>query len=273
MYGSEKWICETNRLKRWGYKLFGEIHVPGRLRNYHIIRAIEKLGLMDRPIRMLDAGCGRGDLAVYLARRCPHWQVVGLELEPEKVQNSKRIAEHYGLKNITFHSGRLEDPHFTSEFDVIVNADVLEHIEDDRTVIANLCRAVKRGGYVIVTSPSVPQRKHLKLVAWREKRIGFHPEQYGHVRDGYSKTDLAEKFESAGGQIVNSYFTFGFFGTLAFDLFFVIGDNKPHPVVFALLFPWLMVLTALDLVSPAPETGAAILGIARRNEAAESVCA
>jgi 2-polyprenyl-3-methyl-5-hydroxy-6-metoxy-1,4-benzoquinol methylase len=263
MYGSEKWICEPNPVKRWAYRLVGEIHVPGRLRSYHILRTLRRLGLLDRPVRVLEAGCGRGDLAIYLARRYPDWRIVGLELDPEKVERAQHVARQLGLANVEFRLGNLEHDLFDSEFDLILNADVLEHIEDDVTVIRNFCRALRPGGYALVTSPSIPQRKHLRTVYWREKRIGFHPSDYGHVRDGYSKQDLDEKFAAAGGRLVDCRYTFGFFGTLAFDLFFTIGDSHPNPVVFAFMFPWLMALSWLDLAFPTP-TGSAILAVAQK---------
>lgn len=263
MYGQEKWICEPKLLKRWAYRLLGEVHVPGRLRAAHIQREMERLGLTKSSLRMLDAGSGRGDLAIHLAKRFPAWQVVGLELEPEKVANSRMIAERLGLDNIEFRQGSLETFGAESSFDLIVNADVMEHIEDDRRVLANLYRALRPGGHIILTSPSVPQRKHLRLVAWRERRIGFQPSDYGHVRQGYSREDLEEKFTAVGARVTRSYLTFGFFGTLAFDLFFVIGDNRPHPVVFALMFPFLMLLAGLDLAFPS-KTGSAILAVASK---------
>jgi SAM-dependent methyltransferase len=265
MYGSEKWIFEPSPLKRWAYRLLGEVHVPGRLRSYHILRTLRRLGLMERPVRMLDAGCGRGDLALHLARRKPDWSILGLDLDPVKVDRANGIVRRLGLNNVEFRAGRLEDARFECEFDLVVSADVLEHIQDDETVIANLCRAARPGGYVLVTSPSVPQRKHLPLVRWRERRIGFQPSDYGHVRQGYSREDLERKFGRAGGRLVHSRFTFGLFGTLAFDLFFSIGDSRPNPLVFALMFPGLMALAGLDLCFPSA-TGSAILAAARRED-------
>ena len=57
--------------------------------------------------------------------------------------------------------------------------------------------------------------------------------------------------------------TYGPFGTLMFDIFFVTGDSRPNPLVFAALFPFYLGLSALDLWSPS-KTGAAILGVARK---------
>lgn len=265
LYGSEKWVFEENRIRRWAYRLLGEVHVPGRLRSYHVLRAIRSLGLFQRPVSMLDAGSGRGDLTLHLARRCPHWRITGVDADELKVQSAAELARRHRLCNLHYETGLLEDLRFDSQFDLVVSADVLEHIADDERVIGNLCRALRPGGYLLVTAPSVPQRKHLPLVRWREKRIGFHPSQYGHVRQGYGPAELAEKFAKSGAETVLTRFTFGLFGTLAFDLFFVIGDNRPHPLVFAFMFPWLMALAAADLYFPA-RTGSAILAVARRPE-------
>lgn len=265
LYGSEKWIFEESRIRRWAYRLLGEVHVPGRLRSYHILRSIRSLGLFERPVQMLDAGSGRGDLALHVARRCPHWRITGVDADELKVQRAAELARRHGLTNVRFEAGLLEELPYDTQFDLVVSADVLEHIADDERVIGNLCRALRPGGYLLVTSPSVPQRPHLPLVRWREQRIGFDPSQYGHVRQGYGPSDLAEKFRRAGAEPLSARFTFGFFGTLAFDLFFVIGDNRPNPVVFAVMFPCLMALAAADLCFPT-RTGSAILAIARRPE-------
>ncbi len=272
MYGREKWVGEPNRLRRWAYRLFGEVNVPGRLRAYHILRTIRALNLAARPVRLLEAGFGKGDLAFYLARKHPAWHIVGIDIEPAKVERASRVAQHLGLSNVEFRTGRLEAACFQEGFDLIVNADVLEHIEDDRTVIRNFCRSLRPGGHVIITSPSIPQRRHLSLVRWREKRIGFHPSQYGHVRDGYSEADLREKFSAAGGRLLSARQTFGFFGTLAFDLFFCLGDNRPNPVAYALMLPVLMALAALDLMFPSA-TGSAILAVGSRLEHESGVAA
>ena len=200
MYGSEKWVCEPQAVKRWGYRLLGELHVPGRIRSQHIIKEVQRLGLMEKPVRMLDAGSGRGDLAMHLARRCPHWQIVGLDLSPARTESAQYVSRRIGLNNVDFRTGSLEELGFREAFDLIVSADVLEHIEDDRTALRNLFHTFRPGGHLILTSPSIPQRRHLWLVRWRERRTGFQPSDYGHVRDGYSKLDIEERFREAAGR-------------------------------------------------------------------------
>jgi hypothetical protein len=148
-------------------------------------------------------------------------------------------------------------------YDVVVCSDVLEHIEHDGLVVNRLVDALKPQGVIIITSPSVPQPKHLSLVTWRERRIGFSPADYGHVRQGYSYDRLSEIFQNAKLQVDRIRWTFGRFGTLMFDLFFVVGDSKPYPAVYIVLFPFFMVLSGLDVLLPIRH-GAAILGVGRK---------
>ncbi len=125
------------------------------------------------------------------------------------------------LSNVSFSRDNLLNLTATSEYDLITNTDVLEHIEDDVGAMANLARALAPGGYLLLTFPSVPQRRHLKLVAWRERRIGFKPEDIGHVRPGYSPAMMDSLARAVGLETVKTVWTYGPFGNLAHDLFFV----------------------------------------------------
>jgi hypothetical protein len=109
----------------------------------------------------------------------------------------------------------------------------------------------------------VPQPRHLPLVRWRERRIGFKPSDYGHVRAGYTLADCRRLIDAAGLDLEVTRTTFGPFGTLMFDLFFVTGDSRPNPLVFAALFPLYLGLSFLDLHFPGRH-GAAVLAVGRK---------
>jgi 2-polyprenyl-3-methyl-5-hydroxy-6-metoxy-1,4-benzoquinol methylase len=269
-YGREKAWGEPDWRRRVGYWLLGELHIPGRLRSWHIIRALRRLGLWDETPRALyDAGGGEGAFAFYVARRFPRWHVVIADNEARTIDRALRIKRALGLQNLEVRDIDLREPGDEGRYDVVVCADVLEHIEQDDTVVKHLGHALKPGGALLVTSPSVPQPRHLPLVAWRERRIGFEPSDYGHVRQGYSEAQLTALFENAGLQVQAVRRTFGPAGTLMFDLFFSAGDSRPHPLVYAALFPLYMGLATADLLSPAGG-GAAIFGIARKTCAVPS---
>jgi SAM-dependent methyltransferase len=264
IYGREKAWGEPDWRRRLGYQLVGEMHIPGRLRAWHIMKQLKRLGHWDsEPRRVYDAGGGEGAFAYHAARRFPSWDVVVADNEADTLERGERIKAGLGLANIEIRATDLREPGDEKTYDIVICSDVLEHIEEDALVVSNLAKSLRNGGVLIVTSPSVPQPRHLPLVRWRERRIGFHPSHYGHVRDGYSEGDLRRLLDGAGLEIDTIHRTFGPFGTLMFDLFFVTGDSKPNPLVFAAMFPVHMTLARLDLAMPG-QHGAAILGIGRK---------
>jgi 2-polyprenyl-3-methyl-5-hydroxy-6-metoxy-1,4-benzoquinol methylase len=264
LYGTEKAAGEADWKRRLGYRLFGEMHVPGRLRIWHVIKELRRLGLWrNRPLALLDAGGGEGAFAYYAARRFPAWTVVVADNEAHTLERGRRIQSVLGLRNLRVLEADLLRMDEENAYDVIICSDVLEHIEDDERVVRNLARALRPGGHVILTSPGVPQPKHLPIVAWREKRIGFSAADYGHVRQGYSDSDLARILRAAKLEVDRIRWTFGRFGTVMFDVFFVTGDSRPNPAVYALLFPFYMGLSLLDVTLPIRH-GAGILGVGRR---------
>ena len=245
-FGIEKAAGEPSRMRRNAYRLIGEIHIPGRIRLNHVFREINALGLPENGVRMLDAGTGRGDIALHCARLHPEWRVHGIDLEDDRVERCRTASANLVLGNVTFSRDNLLNLSDDSKYDLITNTDVLEHIEDDRGAMANLARALAPGGYLMLTFPSVPQRRHLKLVAWRERRIGFKPEDIGHVRPGYSPDMINGLAREVGLEPVKTVWTYGPFGNLAHDVFFVLGDSKPNPIVFAASLPFLLALSFLE---------------------------
>jgi hypothetical protein len=57
IYGTEKAAGETDWKRRLGYSLLGEMHIPGRLRIWHVFREMRRLGYWsNRPLTLLHAG-------------------------------------------------------------------------------------------------------------------------------------------------------------------------------------------------------------------------
>jgi 2-polyprenyl-3-methyl-5-hydroxy-6-metoxy-1,4-benzoquinol methylase len=83
-------------------------------------------------LRLLDAGCGTGDSAVYMAAQAPEATVVALDQSGPSLAIARRRAEVRGLRNIEFvHASLLDLPRLgLGPFDYIVCSGVLHHLDD-----------------------------------------------------------------------------------------------------------------------------------------------
>jgi SAM-dependent methyltransferase len=133
---------------------------------------------------LLEIGCGTGFVLAALHSRCPGLHIVGGELSSVGVEVARSRVQDVPVLQLD--ARRLP---FESEFDVVAAFDVLEHIDDDDRVLAEMARtATVRGGILI----AVPQHPWL----W-----GAVDDLGGHVRR-YTRRELIRKLETAGLRIV-----------------------------------------------------------------------
>ena len=97
--------------------------------------------------RVLDVGCASGGL---LARLGSATFRAGIEPAAAAVAQARSVADEI------HHGGVADDlPWAPASFDVVVLADVLEHLPDPDAALARAVELVRPGGLVIVSVPSV----------------------------------------------------------------------------------------------------------------------
>jgi len=101
-----------------------------------------------QPMRVLDVGCGSGQLLAFL--RDQGCEVSGIEPDLEAVRVAR---QHYGLE--VYH-GLLEDGVFSdASFDAVVMSHVIEHVPDPIALLAACRRMLRPGGRVVVVTPNM----------------------------------------------------------------------------------------------------------------------
>jgi 2-polyprenyl-6-hydroxyphenyl methylase / 3-demethylubiquinone-9 3-methyltransferase len=96
-------------------------------------------------LRVLDLGCGGGLTTACLAQRGA--TVVGVDLSRASLHVAARQACTHGHPEAVFACGRAEFlPFADASFDVVWCTDVLEHLADLPTAIAQIARVLKPGG-------------------------------------------------------------------------------------------------------------------------------
>ncbi len=98
---------------------------------------------------VLDVGCGTGVLGKALQDK-KHCQVEGIEYSPEAVRIArKRLAKVHVLD---IEHGELQT---NKKYDIIILADVLEHLKNPTAVLRKFLNFLKPNGKVIISLPNI----------------------------------------------------------------------------------------------------------------------
>ena len=115
-------------------------------------------------MRLLDFGCGPGNISVGLADRIAPGEFHGIDMEESQVELAREAARAGGHDNMTFHVGNVYELPFEDDtFDVAHCHAVLMHVPDTRTALAEVRRVLKPGGLIasreaiVASSFLVPQ--------------------------------------------------------------------------------------------------------------------
>ncbi len=155
-----------------------------RFRNQLILCVLEEYCPNFRSL--LEIGCGTGYVLSGIAQTFPHATLHGSEIFTSGLGFAAAR-----LPLVDFMQMDARNIPFYGEYDVIGAFDVLEHIEEDKLVLEQVHAALKPQGFILLTVPQHP---------WLWSVI----DEYAcHVRR-YAATDLHQKIESAGFQLVKT---------------------------------------------------------------------
>jgi len=156
-----------------------------------------------RGTRVLDVGCGPGDVAFLAARLVgPEGTIIGVDESPEAIELARQRAAAFGLTNVQFLTQDLADSELVlnEPVDALIGRLVLQYFANPALVLRRLATLVKPGGLVAfqeaemkdgVYSEPVCQvyETAIQRIAQTFKRIG------AEARTGLK---LAQIFQAAG---------------------------------------------------------------------------
>jgi len=120
----------------------------------HIIPLLPDMAQkLERGIRVLDVGCGRGRAMNLLAEKFPNSEFVGIDLSTEAIIHARGEAQQKNLGNVTFIAQDLS--HFDQEseleqFDLITTFDAVHDQAKPLAVLKGIARSLKQDGVYLM---------------------------------------------------------------------------------------------------------------------------
>jgi SAM-dependent methyltransferase len=182
--------------------------------------------------RVLDLGCGFGRHAFAAARA--GGAVVAVDAAAAEVRDVRAtfaaMVEAGELDARACHAGAVQGdalrlPFASGAFDRVIASEVLEHIPDDASAMAELARVLRPGGTMAVTVP----RCGPEVVNWLLSDA-YHDVPGGHVRI-YRRATLRRRLTRTGLVPVGSHHAHALHSPYWWLRCLVGTDNETHPLV------------------------------------------
>lgn len=189
--------ADETRLRRRAHAYTGV--ASGEDTRVRLVEAVAEV----RPRRVLEVGCGWGELAEWIARETAA-EVVAVDLSPRMVE----LARERGV------DARVADvqqlPFGDGEFDCVVAAWMLYHVPDLESALGEIARVLRVGGRFVAATNS---RLHLievrELVGSGPSNLSFSRESGGGLLaphfDEVQQLDIDGELEFAGRDEVAEY--------------------------------------------------------------------
>jgi SAM-dependent methyltransferase len=194
------------------------------------------LSLVQRRTDVLDVGCASGYLGSDLAAiGCRVW---GVDVDADAVAATPPTYEDAKVLDLEV-AGELP---WDQTFDVIVAADVLEHIRDPERTLALLVRYLRPFGRIIISLPNVAHLSvRLPLLAGRfpygdsgildrtHCRLFTYSSALALVRSAGLRPEVITGGSNRFGAIVQSRFGRAFRGALAYNIIIQASKDRRAP--------------------------------------------
>ena len=145
-------------------------HILDIALNYLEIDKNEKLPL--KSLKLLDIGCGGGLISEPMSRLGA--EVIGIDASDKNIQVAKLHAKKNNLK-IKYLNVAPEDLDQENKFDIILNLEVVEHVEDLDLYLSSCFKLLKKNGIMFTATINRTLESYIKAIIGAEYILRWLP--------------------------------------------------------------------------------------------------
>ena len=103
--------------------------------------------------RVLDAGCGVGNLTLDIARKVPEGSVTGMDISEGRIAQCRDLFRNEKIPNARFYVGSIEEMTEEEEYTIVFSNSVFQWVTDLDRAMSNFHRALQDGGLAAIQFP------------------------------------------------------------------------------------------------------------------------
>ena len=132
----------------------------------------KRLGQSLKNIKILDIGCGGGLLCEPLSKLGA--QVIGIDASEKNIKIAKTHAKKNKLK-IKYYCASPENFIFKEKFDVILNMEIVEHVEDVNLFLKESSKFLRKNGIMFIATLNKTLKSYLFAILGAEYILRWLP--------------------------------------------------------------------------------------------------
>ncbi|WP_052128459.1 class I SAM-dependent methyltransferase [Neosynechococcus sphagnicola] len=132
--------------RRWGNPEFN----PPLLARYQGLAQLASASAT----KVLDVGCGDGYLLYRVSQRCPQAKLFGIDGDEVGIQLAAAQLQQHQCPASLQQASAYQLPFEAGEFDLVLSADVIEHLDDPELAVQEMHRILQPGGVLLISTPN-----------------------------------------------------------------------------------------------------------------------
>lgn len=156
--------------------------------NTYFIKSIKRatrLANIQKPSKVLDLGCGTGNLSIMLAINPLIKEIVGIDISQKMISQAKLKQRNLGVsEKVKFLVGNSNNLNFTDNyFNYVFCLNSFHHYSNQNKVLREVFRVLKKGGRLILLDPF---RDNILREIWTIFLKKIFKEEYANYHSKYS---------------------------------------------------------------------------------------